>query len=157
MYSVVSNSPHLYMVYNNLDFLTMGSLNLLADSEQESFRGVSNAWVGGPNIPRTSKRSSLRQVLDSSNYPRDTTIEFPDAQRGKKESVGASSHTDEGSSIIEEAKIDRIGGFVLSTNSDKNIADSKMMTRFIQPFSEILSSRKTYIRPWGINIKNNHT
>ncbi len=147
MYSVVSNAPQMYMVYNNLDFLTMGSLNLLADSEQESFRGVSNAWVGGPNIPRTSKRSSLRQVLDSSNHPRDTTIEFPDAQRGKKESVGASSHTDEGSSVVEETKIDSIGGFVLSNNNDKNISDSKLTPRFIQPFSEILSSRKTYIKP----------
>lgn len=43
MYTVTSQSPALSMVYNNLDFLAMGSLNLITDAEQESFRNISNA------------------------------------------------------------------------------------------------------------------
>lgn len=157
MYAVVTNSPQMYMAYNNLDYLAMGSLNLLADAEQESFRNVSNAWVGGPNIPRTSKRSSLRQVLDSSNHPRDTTIESPETQRGKKESVGASSHTDEGSSIVDEIKIDSIGGFKLYQSIDRNTSDVNTSPILLQEISDVLSSRKTYTKPWGINIKSSFT
>lgn len=98
----------------------------------------------------------MRQILDSSNYPRDTTIESPETQRGKKESVGASISTDEGSAIVESLKIDNIGGFILSQGGDTINNSAFNLPKLLTEISSSTSLRKTYTEPWGININRDY-